>query len=524
VNAFNHSIIQACLQGGGKKGKHLKLYDTGKGFFTQMAQNKDPELNNINDHDDQEEDFAALFEASNRVDQDSIKQDGKIRGNIVSIGDEWVFVDIGGKSEGAISKEELLDSEKRLDLKVGDPITAYVIAQRDGDVLLSVKMTQAVSEDAVRGAYKSGAPVEGMVTEERKGGYSVTVFGRQAFCPYSQIDVVSGGFPENFIGKKFFFRITDFSDRGRNIVLSRREVLEEERRKKVQELKQTLREGDVVSGVVRKLAQFGAFVDIGGPEGLIPISELAWGRVESVSDALSVGDEISVKITGLDWEKHRISLSLKQVQENPWDSISSRFHEGLETMGVVTRLTNFGAFVELEPGIDGLVHISNLGKGRRINHPREVVNPGESIKIRVISINPDEKRLGLELVSEVQAWGSEEAPVEIAEGTVVNGEIQAIKDYGVFVNLPGGKTGLLRNVEIGDFSARELRKKYPVGSTITVKVISIEPETKKIALSLKSLEQTDERNQVREYLSSGTTRKSFGTLGQLLKSKLDNKK
>ncbi len=489
-----------------------------------MAQNKDQELNKHNAPDDLEEDFAALFEASNRTDHESIKHDGKIDGKIVSIGDEWVFVDIGGKSEGAISKEELRDSEKRLDLKVGDPITAYVIAQRDGDVLLSVKMTHAASEDAVREAYKSGIPVEGLVTEERKGGYSVTVFGRNAFCPYSQVDISSGGLPESYIGKKFFFKITDFSDRGRNLVLSRREILEEERRHKINQLKQTLAEGDVISGIVRKLAPFGAFVDIGGPEGLVPMSELAWSRVESVSDVMSVGDEISVKITGLDWEKNRITLSLKQVQENPWDSISSRFHDGLETSGVVTRLTNFGAFVELEPGIEGLVHISNLGKGRRINHPREVVNPGELIKIRIISVNRDEKRLSLELIPEVQPMGSEEPNVEIVEGMVTTGEVEAIKDYGLFVNLIGGKTGLLRNVEIGDFSPRELRKKYPIGSKITVKVISVEPEIRRIGLSLKALEHADELNQAKEYLVDGRSRKSFGTLGQLLKSKLENKK
>lgn len=488
-----------------------------------MAQTKDPELTAINGHEDQEEDFATLFEASNRADQGSVGRDNKIRGNIVSIGDEWVFIDIGGKSEGAISKEELLNPNREFTLKVGDPITAYVIAQRDGDVLLSVKMTQAASEDAMRGAYASGAPVEGLVTEERKGGYSVTVFGQPAFCPYSQMDRFSGGLPDDYVGKKFFFRITEFSERGRNIVLSRKDALEEERQKKIEELKQTLHEGEIVRGVVRKLAPFGAFVDIGGPEGLIPMSELAWSRTESVSDVLSVGDEVAVKIMGLDWEKSRIGLSLKQVQDNPWDSVSHRFFESFETTGMVTRLANFGAFVELEPGIEGLVHISNFGMGRRINHPREVLNPGDSVKVRVISVNQDEKRLGLELMRDVESVSSDEEPQEVTEGTVVTGEIQSIKDYGLFVNLPSGKTGLLRTAEIADLSVRELRKKYPVGAAITVKVISVDPETKKIALSLKALEETDERNQVQDYLKSGRAKKSFGTFGELLKSKLDKK-
>ncbi|MFA6222087.1 MAG: S1 RNA-binding domain-containing protein [Desulfomonilaceae bacterium] len=488
-----------------------------------MANTKESDLPSNGPHVDQEEDFAALFEASNRADKDALRHDAKISGNIVSIGDEWVFVDIGGKTEGAISKQELLDSNRVLDLKVGDSITAYVIAQRDGDILLSVKMTQAASEDAVRAAYRSGVPVEGLVMEEKKGGYSVLVFGRQCFCPYSQIDIVSGGLPDDYIGKKFFFRITEFSEKGRNIVLSRRQTLEEERNKKVEELQKTLNVGDIVSGTVRKLAPFGAFVDIGGIEGLVPMSELAWSRVESVSDVLTSGEEISVKITTIDWEKRRIGLSLKQARDNPWDTVSSRFHEGFETVGTVTRLANFGAFVELEPGIEGLLHISNLGRGRRINHPRETLSPGESVKVRVISISPTEKRLGLDLVADVQDFAPGNTPDEITEGSVVHGEIQAVKDYGLFVNLPGGRTGLLRNAEIGDFSPRELRKKFPLGSMLDVKIISIDSETNKIALSIKALERTNELSHIQEYLKSGNVKKSFGTFGELLKLKLGQK-
>ncbi|MFH0960410.1 MAG: S1 RNA-binding domain-containing protein [Pseudomonadota bacterium] len=487
-----------------------------------MAQIKDSQSQSNGLNGDQEEDFASLFEASTKVDSNA-RRDNKITGNIVSIGDEWVFVDIGAKSEGAISKEELLDPNRELSLKVGDPITAYVITQRDGDIVLSVKMTQAASEDAIREAQRSGIPVEGSVTEERKGGYSVNIFGRQAFCPYSQIDITSGGSPEDYLGKKFLFRIMEFSEKGRNIVLSRRETLEEDRKNKIDELKKTLREGDIVGGVVRKLAPFGAFVDIGGPQGLIPMSELAWARIQSVDDVLSVGDEILVKITGLDWEKTRIGLSLKQAHDNPWDSASNRFSEGFETSGVVTRLTNFGAFIELEPGIEGLIHISNLGRGRRINHPKEVINSQESVNVRVISIDPEARRIGLELITDRDSSGSDGPAPEIMEGAILTGKVQSLKDYGIFVDLPGSKTGLLRTSEIGDFSPRELRKKYPVDSDITVTVLAVDQETQKIALSLKALQNTEEKNQARNYLMSGETKSSFGTLGELLKMKLDNK-
>jgi small subunit ribosomal protein S1 len=471
---------------------------------------------------DQEEDFASLFEASSQIDN-TVRRDNKITGNIVSIGDEWVFVDIGYKSEGAISREELLDSNREMTLKVGDPITAYVITQRDGDVVLSVKMTQAASDDAMRGAHKSGIPVEGIVTEERKGGYSVNILGRQAFCPYSQIDITSGGSPEDYVGNKFLFRIMEFSDKGRNIVLSRRETLEEDRKNKIDELKKTLCEGAIVEGVVRKLAKFGAFVDIGGPEGLIPMSELSWARIESVEDVLSVGDKILVRIIGLDWEKSRIGLSLKQARENPWDSASNRFSEGFETSGVVTRLTNFGAFVELEPGIEGLIHISNLGRGRRINHPKEVITAGESVRLRIISVDPDARRVALELITEGHAAVPDGPAPEIVEGAIVTGRVQSLKDYGIFVDLPNSRTGLLRTSEIGDFSPRELRKKYPLDSDITVKILAVDQETQKIALSLKALENTEEKNQAKNFLLSGETKSSFGTLGELLKAKLDKK-
>ncbi|HMK35616.1 MAG TPA: 30S ribosomal protein S1 [Desulfomonilaceae bacterium] len=468
--------------------------------------------------EDQQEDFAALFEASEKSHDVRTTLDNKIEGTIVSIGEEWVFIDIGGKSEGVIAREELAGANRELPLEIGDKLTAYVVSTRGGEVLLSLKMTAAASEDAARDAHRSGIPVEGLVSGERKGGYTVSVFGKQAFCPYSQMDIQSGGSPESYIGHKFTFRVTEYSDRGRNIVLSRRDILEEERLKKVQQLKETLKPGDVVQGTVKKLAQFGAFVDIGGIEGLIPMSELAWYRVNRVEDVLHTGQVVTVKIMDLDWDRNRISLSLKQTLADPWDSVAERYIENTMLTGVVTKLMNFGAFVELEPGVEGLIHISNLGMGRRINHPREALAEGDRTTVRVISVDPESRRIGLELKHSVE--GEAEPQTEIQEGDVLFGTVDAIKEYGVFVTLPGGRSGLLHVSEIGDSRTGDLRNRFPVGSEIEVQILGIDPESNKISLSTRSLLKRTEESQFKDFVS-GKSRSSFGTLGDLLKEKIE---
>jgi small subunit ribosomal protein S1 len=470
------------------------------------------------DTDEQQEDFAALFEESQRGHDTRIARDTKIEGTIVSIGEEWVFADIGGKSEGAIAREELLDENRELPVKVGDKVTAYVASTSGGEVLLSVKMTGAASEEAVRDAHRSGVPVEGLVAGERKGGYSIAVFGKQAFCPYSQMDLQSGGAPEGYIGHRFTFRITEYSDRGRNIVLSRRHILEEERLKTVQQLKQALKPGDEVQGTVKKLAPFGAFVDIGGVEGLIPMSELAWHRVEQVEDVLQPGQTVNVRIMNLDWDRNRISLSLKQTLEDPWDSAAGRYPEETTLTGTITKLMNFGAFVELEPGVEGLIHISKLGMGRRINHPREAVSEGDRVTVSVMSVDRENRRIGLELKYSEEGEG--EARVEIKQGDVLTGTVDSIKDYGIFVTLPGGKSGLLHVSEIGDGRSGDLRNRFSVGSAIEVQLLGIDAESNRIALSTKSLATRAEESHFKDFVKSTESRSSFGTLGDLLKEKM----
>lgn len=470
----------------------------------------------MTENDEAQEDFATLFEAATSGKERPVQRDNKIEGTIVSIGEEWVFVDIGGKSEGSIAREELLDKNRELTLRVGDPLTAYVVSTREGEILLSVKMTTAASEEALRDAYRSRVPVEGLVSAERKGGYSVTLFGKQAFCPYSQIDLPTGGKAEDYIGKRLTFRITEYSERGRNIVLSRREILEEERLEQVEQLKKSLRPGDVITGTVQNLAQFGAFVDIGGVEGLIPMSELAWYRVGEASDVLSPGEQVTVLVTDVDWDNKRISLSLKQTLEDPWNIVDQKYPEQTVAAGKVSKLMNFGAFVQLEPGIEGLIHISNLGMGRRINHPKEVLSEGDAVDVRVLSVDRGARRIGLELLADTSQ------PVqELNEGDVVTGVVDSIKDYGVFVSLPGNKSGLLHVSEIGGGKTSDLRSKFSIGSSIQVQILAIDQDTNKISLSTRAIDVSKERAEFKDFVSTKGGRSSLGTLGDLLKDKIN---
>jgi len=362
---------------------------------------------------EEEEDFSALFEASLKKVKKRVQTDGKVTGTVVSIGEEWAFVDMGQKSEGIIAAQELLDEDGKPSAAVGDVITAYVVSARDGETVLSVKMTTAATSEALEGAYRSGLPVEGVVAAERKGGYQVKVFGKEAFCPYSQMDLRGVSAPEGYIGKRLVFRITDYENGGRNIVLSRRQILEEERQKRVEQLRQSLHVGDLVSGTVAKLAPFGAFVDIGGIEGLIPMSELAWRRVASASDVLAPGETVKVKVLDLDWDGGRISLSRKAMQEDPWATARERYREGAIMTGQVVRLAPFGAFVELEPGIEGLLHISEMA-GDTTGDLMRKYPQGSSITVQVLKVDPGSGRIslstkGIEAVEEGQEFKTYQA-------------------------------------------------------------------------------------------------------------------
>ncbi len=342
-----------------------------------------------------EESFADLFQEKTVV-QQNLQPGDKIDAVIIDASGESIFLDVGGKSEGVMSAAEYLNEDNEPTVKVGDTVSVYLVAMRNGELVFTSRIGsgQAGLEE-LEHAFHAGIPVQGRVVSEIKGGFQVTVAGQRGFCPFSQMGLRRVEDTDQFLEQSMAFKIIEFGSKGRNIVLSARAVLEEEREQLKEELKETLQEGDKVEGTVSSIRDFGAFVDLGGVDGLIPISELAWGQTEQVDDVLSEGQRVEVIIKRLDWERDRISLSLKDTLTNPWDQVEEKYTPGSVHAGQVSRLAAFGAFVTLEPGIDGLLHISKLGTGRRINHPREVLEANQEITVKIDGVDLEQKRISL---------------------------------------------------------------------------------------------------------------------------------
>ena len=358
----------------------------------------------------EEESFADLFQES-LVKPVRFSTGQKVKARIVKISAEWIFLDLGGKSEGYLDKRELLDEEGSLSVKEGDFMEAYFLSTEADELRFTTKISGGeAGRHYLEEAWRSGIPVEGLIEKEIKGGFEVKIAGGlRGFCPYSQMGLQRVEKSNELIGQQLAFRITEYREKGRSIVLSNRSVLEEERQKQRDVLKASLQEGMKVTGIISSIRNFGAFVKIDTVEGLIPISEIGWDRVEDIQEVLEVGQEVEVVAMTLDWEKNRLSFSLKRALPDPWANIEKDFPEGSRHSGTVARLTNFGAFVTLTAGVDGLLHISKLGTGRRVNHPREVLAQGQVVEVKVDKIEKDNKRLSLSLAGSEHAAEQEES-------------------------------------------------------------------------------------------------------------------
>lgn len=347
-----------------------------------------------NDHDAE---FSALLEESLTATGSRLEPGQKITATVLQIGAEWLFLDVGQKGEGVLDVRELVDNEGNLSVAVGDRLEAYFLSRAGGELRFTTRIGGGSSGTAqLEEAWRSGIPVDGRIEKEVKGGYEVKLPGDvRAFCPYSQLGLRRQETAEELIGGSRSFKISQFSEQGRNIVVSHREILEEERRRQREQLRRTLEVGQVVSGVVTNVREFGAFVDIGGLEGLLPISEISYGRVEDIHAVLQVGQQLEVALKSCDWEANKFSFSLRDTQADPWNKVGSLYREGMVCSGRVSRLANFGAFVTLEEGIDGLVHISKLGAGRHLKHAQEALKVGEELLVRIDKIDREQQRISL---------------------------------------------------------------------------------------------------------------------------------
>ncbi len=369
------------------------------------------------------EDFAALLgefeQEQSRAKARTPQVGDKVRGTVVSIQGESVFVDLGSKTEGIAELAEFTDENGLVTVKPGDKISVQVSgADPDtGTLLLGTRHAKRMHGiEGLREAFEQQLPVEGHVSGTTKGGLEVEISGARGFCPASQVDVRFIDDLGEFVGQRLAFRITKLEDgRHVNLVLSRRAILEEEQRAKAAEVRAKLEVGAVLSGTVTSLQSYGAFVDLGGVEGMVHISELAFGRVTHPKDVLSVGQPVEVSVlrierTGDPKRPEKIALSIRALEKDPWRDAAADYPVGSRVSGTVSRLQAFGAFIELAPGVDGLVHVSELGAGRRVSHPREVLNEGDSVEATVLSVDPEQKRISLTLSAEKAAEAAEPTP------------------------------------------------------------------------------------------------------------------
>ena len=341
--------------------------------------------------------FAELFQESESKPVRRLKPGQKLTATIVGISEESIFLDTGGKSEGILDASEIVTDNQSEEAALGDKLEVYFLKAKGGAQLFTISIGSGKNTEHLEEACRSGIPVEGLVKEEIKGGFEITLgSSTRAFCPYSQMGLrrVEDAAAE-YLEKRMNFLISRFEENGRNIVVSARELLELEREKLRDALKETLVEGQTIEGVITSIRDFGAFVDIGGVDGLVPISEIGWSRIENIKDYYAVDQKVSVVVKKLDWDNNRISLSIKETLDDPWEQAAAKLSSGSIITGKVVRLAQFGAFVNLEAGVDGLIHISKLGKGRRINHPREVLEEGQEIEVQIESIDTVEKRISL---------------------------------------------------------------------------------------------------------------------------------
>lgn len=487
-------------------------------------ENNSPDTEKAEVKGEQEENFAAMLDKSSMGER--LYPGQKVRAKVVSVSGDLVYIDLGGKSEGAVDLAEFTDKAGVTSIREGDEIDAFFVTVEDGLMKLTTLIGgySALTLNSIRDAYEAGIPVNGEVKSEIKGGFEVSVGGVRCFCPFSQVDLKGGREDSAYPGRTFPFKVLEYGEEGGKIVLSRRALLEEERQAKVEKLKKSLAVGMEVTAEVKSIQNFGAFVDLGGIDGLIPASEISWDRSVKPGDALSLGQNITAKIISLDWESNRLSLSMKAMQPDPWASVAEKYPAGSRVSGCIVRLSHFGAFVKLEPGIEGLIHISNLGTGRRINHPREVVDSGQWVEVYVLSVDRQNRKISLSMQPKVE-------PAKIvlpAVGEILDGTVEKVMPYGIFMKMNNGVKGLIPNEEMGTPSGTDHRRMFPSGTELQVAVIDVDTANNKVRLSRKVIIEKaaqDEFNQYKESVrNSAAPSGSLGSLGEMLKAKLEEKK
>ncbi|HJQ22055.1 MAG TPA: 30S ribosomal protein S1 [Gemmatimonadaceae bacterium] len=419
----------------------------------------------------------------------SIDEGEIVKAKVQSVRDNVVVLDIGFKSEGTVPLEEFKDMP---DLKPGDEVEVLLehLEDQEGSVVLSKKKADFMRVwERIRVAYENDQPVEGTLVKKIKGGVVVDLMGVDAFLPGSQIALRRVPNIDELLGQKFEFKIIKLNKRRRNIVVSRRVILESERAGKREKLMKELEKDQVRKGIVKNITDFGAFIDLGGVDGLLHITDMSWGRIQHPSEMVQIGQELEVKVLDIDWQRERISLGLKQLHPYPWKDVAEKYPVGTRVQGKVVSITNYGAFIELEPGIEGLVHISEMSWTRNVRHPSKLVSIGETIEAVVLKVDPNEEKISLGMKqTEQDPWVV--LPLKYPVGTRIRGKVRNLTSFGAFVEIEPGIDGL---IHISDMSWTK-RVQHPSevvkkGDEVDVVILNIDAENKRISLGLKQAEE-----------------------------------
>jgi small subunit ribosomal protein S1 len=435
------------------------------------------------------ESFAALFEES--LTRQEMRIGEVITAEVVNVDMNVVIVNAGLKSESAISTEEFKNDRGELEVKIGDFVSVAIEALEDGFGATKLSRDKAKKLAAwtnLDEALNNGTIIKGMVSGKVKGGLTVMVNGIRAFLPGSLVDLRPVKDTSHFEGKELEFKVIKLDRKRNNVVVSRRAVMEQTAGVERQQLLETLKEGAVVKGVVKNITDYGAFVDLGGIDGLLHITDLAWRRVKHPTEVLAVGDEVTAKILKFDAEKNRVSLGLKQLGEDPWIGISRRYPQGTRLFGKVTNITDYGAFVEIESGIEGLVHVSEMDWTNKNVHPAKVVSLGDEVEVMILEIDEDRRRISLGMKQCMpNPW--EEFAMNHKKGDKVKGVIKSITDFGVFIGLPGNIDGLVHLSDLSwNSTGEEAVKALKKSDEVETVVLSIDVERERISLGIKQLE------------------------------------
>ena len=443
------------------------------------------------------ESFAELFE-------DSLKTIDMVPGSIVTgvvidIDSDWVTVHAGLKSEGVIPRTQFVNEQGELELEIGDEVQVALEAVEDGwgeTKLSREKAKRAEAWKTLEAAYAAEEVVKGVINGKVKGGFTVDVNSIRAFLPGSLVDVRPVRDTTHLEGKELDFRVIKLDQKRNNVVVSRRAVMEEANSAEREELLATLQEGMAVKGVVKNLTDYGAFVDLGGVDGLLHITDMAWKRIKHPSEIVNVGDEIEVKILKFDRERNRVSLGLKQLGEDPWLAITARYPEGARVKAKVTNLTDYGCFAEIEDGVEGLVHVSEMDWTNKNVHPSKIVQLGDEVEVMILDIDEERRRISLG-IKQCQENPWDAFGRQFNKGDKISGAIKSITDFGIFIGLDGNIDGLVHLSDISwNESGEEAVRKFNKGDEIETVILSVDPERERISLGIKQLEDDPFNNYV----------------------------